>query len=343
MWYRIFLLSLKHKIVLLSLLLVAALVIGSTQGIYTGDFTQTEFYSSQNNINNKAGTTGYTELANGTKIAFIGDTGAGSNFQKVLNLIKSEGAELTIVGGDTSYDKNKDNDWDSMVRNTLGNDAAIVVAGNHDFKDSKFSKVGSYGKKRLDRAKDVSCSGYYGEKMICNFKGVYIVMSSIGVSGSQISHESFISNSLDSAPDGAWRICAWHKNQQDMQVGGKESSTGWGTYETCRQKGAIIATGHEHSYSRTHLLSDMSDQNIASKSSTFTISEGKTFAFVSGLGGIGIRKQKRGGDHWAKIYTSTQGASFGAMFGTFFEDKAEFYFKNINGDIIDQFTAVKGY
>jgi hypothetical protein len=31
------------------------------------------------------------------------------------------------------------------------------------------------------------------------------------------------------------------------------------------------------------------------------------------------------------------------MFGTFYEDRAEFYFKNINGQIIDQFTVMKGY
>jgi hypothetical protein len=195
----------------------------------------------------------------------------------------------------------------------------------------------------LNRQSGVQCSGDYAEKMTCNYKGIYFVMSAIGSSGSQSSHESYISNSLNNIPDGAWRVCAWHKNQQDMQVGGKTSETGWAAYETCRQKGAIISTGHEHSYSRTHLLSDMSSQTIASKSSTMTLEEGKTLAFVSGLGGVGIRDQERGGDWWAKIYTSTQGARYGAMFGTFYDDRAEFYFKNINGQIIDQFTVMKGY
>jgi cytochrome c peroxidase len=280
----------------------------------------------------------------GTKIAFIGDTGAGGNFQRVLDLIKSEGAELTIVAGDTSYSSSRDDDWDAMVRNTLGSsDPALVVAGNHDYGDSNFGNVRSFGESRMNRQSAVQCSGDYAEKMTCNYKNVYFVMSAIGASGSQSSHESFISNSLNNAPDGAWRICAWHKNQKDMQVGGKSDETGWTAYETCRQQGAIISTGHEHSYSRTHLLSDMSSQTIASKSSTMTVEEGKTLAFVSGLGGIGIRDQERGGDHWAKIYTSTQGAKYGAMFGTFYDDRAEFYFKNINGQIIDQFTVIKGY
>ncbi len=280
----------------------------------------------------------------GVKIAFIGDTGAGSNFQSVLDLIKSEGAELTVVAGDTSYDKSKDDDWDRMVRNTLGpNDPSIVVAGNHDYGDSNFGNVVNYGKNRLNKASEVTCSGAYGEKMTCRYKNVYFVLSAIGSSGSRSNHESFIKSSLNSAPEGAWRVCAWHKNQREMQVGGKNSEVGWGAYETCRENGAIIATGHEHSYSRTHLLSDMSSQTIASKSSSFTVEEGKTFAFVSGLGGIGIRDQEIGGSHWGKIYTSTQGARYGAMFGTFYDDRAEFYFKNIRGQIVDQFTVIKGY
>lgn len=280
----------------------------------------------------------------GVKIAFIGDTGYGSNFQSVLNLIKAEKAQLTVVAGDTSYSASGDDDWDSRVRNTLGSaDPALVVAGNHDYEDSNFGSVKSFGQSRLNRQSNVSCSGSYGEQNTCRLKNVYLVMSSIGSGGSRSSHESFISSSLDKAPAGAWRICAWHKNQRDMQVGDKTDEVGWTAYETCREKGAIIATGHEHSYERTHLLSDMSDKTISSTSSTFTVSPGRTFAFVSGLGGIGLRDQERSGNWWAKIYTSTQGATYGAMFGTFYADRAEFYFKNIKGQIIDQFTVRKGY
>jgi hypothetical protein len=279
----------------------------------------------------------------GIKIAFIGDTGAGSNFQSVLNLIKAEGAELTIVAGDTSYDSSKDDNWDSMVRNTLGSDPALIAAGNHDYGDSNINDVISYGKSRLNNQNNVQCTGRYAEQMTCQLGNVHIVLSAIGASGNRSDHESYITNSLNDAPNGDWRICAWHKNQRDMQVGGKSDEVGWTAYETCRQQGAIISTGHEHSYSRTHLLSDMSSQQIASTSSNFTVEEGKTFAFVSGLGGIGTRDQERNGDWWASIYTSTQGARYGAMFATFYDDYAEFYFKTINGEIIDQFTVNKGY
>ena len=73
-----------------------------------------------------------------------------NNEQYEIESIKAEGAELTIVAGDTSYSSSRDDDWDAMVRNTLGvSDPAIVVAGNHDYGDSTFSNVRSFGQNRL--------------------------------------------------------------------------------------------------------------------------------------------------------------------------------------------------
>ena len=283
-------------------------------------------------------------LETGTKIAFVGDTGAGGNFQSVLNLIKSEGAKLTIVVGDTSYSSSKDATWDSMVRNTLGSaDPALLVAGNHDFDNSNLDNVRNFGKARLARQSAVKCSGSYAQQMTCNYNNIYFVMPAIGSYGTTSSQEAYIASSLNSIPAGAWRVCAWHKNQQDMQVGGKTNEVGWTAYENCRKKGAIIATGPEHSYSRTHLLSSMTNKTVASTTSPYTLTAGRTFAFVSGLGGVEVRDQERSGNWWAKIYTSTQGATYGVMFGTFYSDHADFYFKNTKGVIVDKFTVKKGY
>ena len=81
-----------------------------------------------------------------------------------------------------------------------------------------------------------------------------------------------------------------------------------------------MATAHEHSYSRTHLLDDFETQSVASTSDTLVIDEGESFVFVSGLGGHSIRDQERDGPWWASIYTSDQDASFGALFCEFFMD-----------------------
>ena len=278
------------------------------------------------------------------RVAFVGDSGYGSNFQSVLNLIKSEGAGMTMFVGDTAYASGGDDNWDSMVRNTLGSsDPVILAVGNHDVDDSNFSTVRSKAQARLNNQSNVKCSGSYAEKMTCTYKNLYFVVTSVGTTGSISDREAFLSSSLNAAPKGAWRICAWHKNQRKMQVGGKSDETGWGSYSTCRQKGAIIATGHEHSYSRTHLLSSMSNQTVASTTSPYTVTEGKTLAFVSGLGGVGIRDQETGGNWWAKIYSASQGATYGVLFGDFYENHADFYFKNIKGQIVDKFTVNKGY
>lgn len=280
----------------------------------------------------------------GTKIAFIGDTNAGSSFQRVLDLIKSEGAQLTIALGDTVYSANLEDDWDSKVRNTLGrSDPALVVVGNHDVDDGSWSTIRSYGEARLNNQTAVRCSGTYGERATCRLNNVFIVVSGIGTRGSSSDQEAFIADSLANAPSGAWRICAWHKNQRNMQVGSKTDEVGWAAYESCRRKGAIIATGHEHSYSRTHLLSSMQNRTVADSSSPYTVSNGNTIAFVAGIGGTDIRDQELSGNWWAKIYTSTQGAKHGALFGTFYADRADFYLKNVDGAVIERFTIVKGY
>ncbi len=280
----------------------------------------------------------------GTKIAFIGDTNAGSSFQKVLDLIKGEGAQLTITLGDSVYSGGLEDDWDSKVRNTLGrSDPALVVVGNHDVDDGNWSTIRSYGEARLGNQTAVRCSGTYGARATCRLNNVYIVISGIGTRGSASDQEAFIADSLANAPSGAWRICAWHKNQRYMQVGSKTDEVGWTAYENCRRKGAIIATGHEHSYSRTHLLSNMQNRTVADSSSPYTAINGSTIAFVSGIGGTDIRDQELSGNWWAKIYTSTQGAKHGALFGTFYADRAEFYLKNIDGTVIERFTVMKGY
>ena len=132
-----------------------------------------------------------------------------------------------------------------------------------------------------------------------------------------------------------------------MQVGGAGNETGWGVYEACRIGGGIVATGHEHSYSRTHLLEDFENQSIVGTTNTLTLENGRTFAFVSGLAGRSIRPQNRhllNKPWWASVYTSTQEADYGALFCTFHIDnqpeQANCYFKDISGNVPDTFNII---
>ena len=187
-----------------------------------------------------------------------------------------------------------------------------------------------------------------------HYKGVFFVITAPGITSGfdDGGSDSYIKDQLV-ADNSIWSICSWHKNMRLMQIGEKTDETGWGVYEAARNGGAIIATAHEHSYSRTHLLSSMSAQTVASTSNTLHLTEGNSFAFVSGLGGRSIRAQSLSGNWWASAYASTclpgdpvcqANATFGALFGVFNVDgqpnKAFFYFKDINGRVVDQFTVV---
>ena len=60
------------------------------------------------------------------KVAFIGDDGSGSDYQAVLNLIKSEQAAIVVDGGDLDY-KNNPSLWDTQSASVLGPTFPYVV------------------------------------------------------------------------------------------------------------------------------------------------------------------------------------------------------------------------
>jgi hypothetical protein len=136
-----------------------------------------------------------------------------------------------------------------------------------------------------------------------------------------------------------------------MQVGGKDDDTGWGVYEEARRGGALVATAHEHSYSRTHPMASFELQHVSSSDDVIRLQrdlpstsadDGRSFAFVSGMGGRSIRGQELAGDWWAAIYTSDQGAEPGALFCTFNPGgsrprDAECWFEDVAGVIPDAF------
>jgi calcineurin-like phosphoesterase family protein len=288
------------------------------------------------------------------KIAFIGDQGLGPNSVAVLNLIKNEGAQAVMHSGDLDY-VDDPAAFDAQINSVFGaNFPYFVSIGNHD--ELAWSGPNGYQKlleSRFNRL-GISWSGRLGVRSSFHYKGIFFVITPPGITSGfdDGSSDSYIRDQLFTDTS-VWSICSWHKNMRLMQIGGKEDETGWGVYEEARKGGAIIATAHEHSYSRTHLLSSMSAQTVANTSNTLHLTEGNSFAFVSGLGGHSIRAQSLTGSWWASAYASTclagdqicqPNASFGALFGVFNVDgqgnKAAFYFKDINGRVVDQFTVV---
>ncbi len=270
------------------------------------------------------------------RIAFVGDQGANVNTQAVLKLIKGSQVDLMVVLGDFDYSSDP-NGWDKMLTDNLGDNFPVIAAvGNHD--TGAWPGYRTKLATRLAKLKGISCEGDYGVNMKCKVPGITLAVSGVGTMGT--GHEAFLEKTLSEAQT-PWKVCNWHKNQKKLQVGGKSDEVGWLAYETCLKFGAFVATGHEHSYERTHLLSSMERQTVVSKENKLVLEPGKSFAFVSGLGGREVRDQELTGDWWAKIYTSNQSATFGVLLCDFNIDnnprKAHCQFKNIAGQIVDDF------
>lgn len=274
------------------------------------------------------------------KIAFIGDQGSGSGAKAVLELIRDEKADMVLHQGDFDYQDAPDI-WMNQIDDILGSTFPYFASvGNHDV--VAWAEYQAKLQSRLSQTKGASCTGDLGVNSACTYKGIFFLLSGIGTLGSN--HIKYMRNELN-ASTANWKICSWHKNQRLMQVGGKPDEVGWDAYEECKQAGAIIATGHEHSYSRTHLMSSFKSQNIASYSNNIVLSKGESFAFVSGLGGYDIRYQNYvlgANPWWASVYTANENANFGALFCSFnvngSKNEATCYFKDIDGDIVDAFN-----
>lgn len=257
-------------------------------------------------------------------------------------MIKNEKTDIVLHQGDFDYEDNPDG-WDQQINDILGPDFPYFASiGNHDV--GKWEYYQKKLKGRLKRVKGAVCTGNLGVKSACTHKGLFFILSGVGTKG--FGHSFFIREKL-SANNFIWRICSWHKNQRLLQVGDKKDEVGWKAYEECRKGGAIIATAHEHSYSRTHLIGNFKNQSIASASKTLRIERGKTFAFVSALGGYSIRSQNdtlAANSWWASVYTSKQNANYGALFCVFnlngVENKAHCYFKDIDGKVPDEFGII---
>jgi predicted phosphodiesterase len=286
------------------------------------------------------------------KMAFIGDQGLGAKPEKVLALIKKEGAQAVLHLGDFDYTNNPAA-WEKQINKVLGRDFPYFsVIGNHDLE--KWDGDQGYQKLIQQRFTQlgVAWDGDLGVQSSFTYKGIFFVLLGAGTKNKNESHHNYVKRQLD-GDHSIWSIAAWHKNQKLMQVGEKSDEAGWEVYEAAREGGAIVATGHEHSYSRTHLLSNMKEQTVVGSSETLTIEKGKSFVFVSGLGGASEREQKIDGSHWAAISAKKclladtvcqPEAAPGALFGTFNVDgqpnRATFYFKDIKGRVRDRFTVL---
>jgi hypothetical protein len=309
-----------------------------------------------------AGSARQTAMARGLKVAFLGDQGVNSDARRVLQLIADEGADAVIHMGDLAYEQATPSEWDAQVTSVLGADFPYFVAiGNHD-RDAWSGTTGFAALllERLARVSGAQCVGDYGVNASCNFRGLHFVLSGIGTSGDDEDHERFLDTALADS-DAVFRLCIWHKNQHDMQVGEKQDEVGWNAYRICAAHGAAVITGHEHSYARSLTLSAIGDRDLGhgafGTTERIELAAGNTLVVVAGLGGKTARAWSPAHEAdtwWASIYArnfqlengTLQGTAAEILYGALFVEfnvsddprMAKAYFKTVDGQIQDEFT-----
>jgi hypothetical protein len=284
----------------------------------------------------------------GATIAFIGDTGAGRDFERVLQLVKAEGAHALVHLGDATYVETASEFW-AVVDRVLGHDFPYFLAqGNHDL--PHWPALAEHGMGHVRRSgAQTDAVDAHDPRFTLRFRGLSLLF--LG-QAPRDDDPAYIVDRFSRDPH-VWKLCNWHKNQRTLQLGGKSDEMGWGVYDSCRRMGAMIQNGHEHSYHRTKTLSSLIEQRVdptCADPARLCVRPGAVPVFVSGLGGRSIRDQERClpdrypygcNGEWAFVYASNQGARYGALFLTFNRDgdprRAHGHFKNIDGQVVDTF------
>jgi len=284
------------------------------------------------------------QAADNTKIVFLGDQGLSSRSAKpVLELVKDWNPDLLVILGDFDY-VNSPNSWNALLNSVLGPDFPIIAAaGNHDV--PAWNGYQQILQTRLSASGLSSyCTGTPGVDLVCSYKGILFVLNSVGTIGGITSHVTSTEATLSANSDAPWKFCGWHKNQHIYQTGDKSDETGYEILDVCRRYGAVVSTAHEHSYSRTVLMSNFAQATTVSpvQDSYLQLTHGRSFLFVSGLGGQSIRSWKGGSQNnpwWAQCAASNNGVNYGALFCTFKDEtEATCQQKDISGTVWDTFT-----
>lgn len=294
-------------------------------------------------------------------IAYLGDSGVKQSSLDVLGLVKSEDAEAIVHVGDFDYCDDSTL-FGAQIDDVLGEDFPFIpVVGNHDLHVwGDYADVLSSRKAWSNRPEHLQCSGTLFVNYWCMYRGLFLAFSSVGtMCGDGYKeygwHEDEMAAMLGKSGDYAdtglaepWVTCVWHKNQQLMQTGDKSDETGYGMYDLCANEGALIVTGHDHAYGRTHALSDVENQKVGDACASkldgiciYDLYEGQAIVGVVGLGGreVGsaLNTEITSLKYWAKTFSSEAGALFCKYNYKGAANLAYCYFKTIKGTIIDQF------
>jgi hypothetical protein len=273
------------------------------------------------------------------KIAFIGDTGTGNDFKKVLQLIKAEQADGVMIQGDLNYSiltLTPAKDWFEVIDAEIPNIPYFISKGNHDV------DWGNYGSMLKTKFGTWGITSENNDPTTKNYSVVWkgLKMVFVDDTNSAGDRAAYAQNRLANDAH-IWKICSFHKNQRASNVGPKSDEMGWAIYENCRNAGAIVAQGHSHTYSRSKTLTNDTNQVVdtaCDQPFDLCVANGKNFFFDSSVGGEDTRSldtNVSNKPYWGQVFTG----NFGALFIEFNVDgdarKAKGYFKTVDNVIVD--------
>ena len=160
----------------------------------------------------------------------------------------------------------------------------------------------------------LECEGEWGYASVCRYKG--IVFFGMGIKFQRMDYDGFLQSQLPRYRNWPWKICFWHRVDSKFQPGRKNDNVGTRFYDLCREHGAMIMTGHEHQYGRSHTLISFKrpGQSVIRMISPTTgsqkvqVGQGRSFLAVSGLAG-GLPRgwnPRRAKDPWWAAFVSMQ-------------------------------------
>jgi hypothetical protein len=212
-----------------------------------------------------------SQIPPNTTLAFVGDLTMGYPTGQLYNLIREEGAQALVLGGDLSY-VHSPAAWEKQINHHLGADFPLfVVMGNHD-NDAQWEEYSERIRARWQRNGQIdSCTGIPGIKHICVFKGIPIIQLAYGtlvqdLTTDWIAEARALLEQSRNISD--WTLINWHKNGALLQPSPNniDDSVGNEMFDLARSYGALAITHHSHTYSRTKYMSSVNNHTLCNAS-----------------------------------------------------------------------------
>lgn len=204
----------------------------------------------------------YASSANSSreiKVALLGDTGAGRDFQAVLKVVKEERADIIMINGDLGYSATPAK-WREALLKEIDPDTQLVIGslGNHDFEHGRHEDYVAIfqtfrssknslstqcsGRERIQKERDITALDE-----VCTFGNLTIIASGIGQIFTKDYFEERLREKLTARPAGNWALVGYHYTLAAMNPGIKTNESSFKFFDLIRQFGAIGAQAHTHS------------------------------------------------------------------------------------------------